>query len=74
MLYQLSKLLPQGMLSVGFSLILLYVGLIGFCRWSVTTAVVLLQGFFGVRDRESDLVALVGNALATNHRSCSYFC
>ena len=42
MLYLLSKLLPLALLPLGFSLILLFVGLIGRWRWPVITAVVLL--------------------------------
>ena len=42
MLYLLSKLLPLALLPLGFSLILLVVGLIGRWRWPVITAVVLL--------------------------------
>ena len=42
MLYLLSKLLPLALLPLGFSLILLLVGLIGRWRWPVITAVVLL--------------------------------
>ena len=41
MLYLLSKLLPLALLPLGFSLILLLVGLIGRWRWPVITAVVL---------------------------------
>jgi len=41
-LYLLSKLLPLVLLPLGFSLILLLVGLIGRWRWPVITAVVLL--------------------------------
>ena len=42
MVYLLSKLLPLALLPLGFSLILLLVGLIGRWRWPVITAVVLL--------------------------------
>jgi hypothetical protein len=41
-LFLLSKLHPLDLLPLGFSWILLLVGLIGFCRWPVITAVVLL--------------------------------
>ena len=41
MLYLLSKLLPLALLPLGFSLILLLVGLISRWRWLVITAVVL---------------------------------
>ena len=40
MIYLLSKLLPLAMWPLGFSLILLLVGLIGRCRWPVIAAVV----------------------------------
>ena len=75
MLYPLSKLLPLKMLPVGFSLIMLFVGgdrLLSLACYHRCCAALGL--FSGARDRESDLVALAGNALATNHRSCSYFC
>jgi len=42
MLYQLTKFLPLLLLPLGFSLILLLVGLIGRWRWPVIAAVVLL--------------------------------
>ncbi len=42
MAYWLSKILPLAVLPLGFSLILLLVGLIGRWRWPVITAVVLL--------------------------------
>ena len=42
MIYLLSKLLPLALLPLGFSLILLLVGLIGRWRWPVIAAVVLL--------------------------------
>ena len=42
MIYLLSKLLPLTLLSLGFSLILLLVGLIGRWRWPVIAALVLL--------------------------------
>ena len=42
MLFLLSKLLPLALLPLGFSLILLLVGLIGRWRWPVITAVVML--------------------------------
>jgi uncharacterized SAM-binding protein YcdF (DUF218 family) len=45
MAYLLSKLLPLALLPLGFSLILLLVGLIGRWRWPVMTAVVLLWLF-----------------------------
>ena len=44
MVYLLSKLLPLALLPLGFSLILLLVGLIGRWRWPVIIAVVLLWG------------------------------
>ena len=42
MTYLLSKLLPLALLPLGFSLILLLVGLIGRWRWPVMAALVLL--------------------------------
>ena len=42
MLFLLSKLLPLDLLPLDFSWILLFVGLIGLCRWPVITAVGLL--------------------------------
>ena len=73
MLYLLSKLLPLALLPLGFSLILLLVGLIGRWRWPVITAVVLLWicslGLAG----EPNPLALVGSTLATNHLCCSSF-
>ena len=42
MIYLLSKLLPLALLPLGFSLILLLVGLIGRWRWPVMAALVLL--------------------------------
>ena len=45
MAYWLSKILPLAVLPLGFSLILLLVGLIGRWRWPVITAVVLLWLF-----------------------------
>ncbi len=45
MAYWLSKILPLALLPLGFSLILLLVGLIGRWRWPVVTAVVLLWLF-----------------------------
>ena len=45
MSYILTKILPLALLPLGFSLILLVVGLIGRCRWVVVTAALLLWGF-----------------------------
>ena len=45
MAYLLSKLLPLALLPLGFSLILLVVGLVGRWRWPVITAALLLWVF-----------------------------
>ncbi len=45
MAYLLSKLLPLALLPLGFSLILLFIGLIGRWRWPVITALLLLWFF-----------------------------
>ena len=45
MSYVLTKILLLALLSLGFSLILLVLGLIGRCRWVVVTAALLLWGF-----------------------------
>ena len=45
MAYWLSKLIPLALLPLGFSLILLVVGLVGRWRWSLLTAALLLWVF-----------------------------
>ena len=60
MAYWLSKLLPLALLPLGFSLILLVVGLVGRWRWSLLTAALLLL-VLSMRKFGMDTAADVGD-------------